>query len=61
MPQTKIFKQLLKSTEDTYLGKPVKKKYQSKYGKFYDKKETKSVAYAIANKLNIKIEKGGAK
>lgn len=57
MPYTKTFKELLKSAEKTYLGKPVKKKYQSLYGKKYNKKEVKSVAFAIARKLNIKIDK----
>jgi len=36
--------------EKTYTGKPVPKKYQSKYGKFYDKKEADEVFYAWLNK-----------
>ena len=57
MPFTKQFKDLLKSTKKTYLGKKVPLKFRKKYGKEYDLKETKSIAFAIANKLNIKIDK----
>jgi len=56
MPYTKTFKELLKGVEKTYLGKPVSKKYRSKYGKRYDKKEIKSVAHAIAKSRGIKID-----
>jgi hypothetical protein len=57
MPYTKEFKELLESTKQTYLGKPVKKEYRKRYGKRYDLGETKQVAFAIAKKLNIKIDK----
>ena len=43
--------------EREYTGKPVPKKYQSKYGKKYDKNEIKSVSYAIARSKGVKIEK----
>lgn len=56
MPKTKDFKKLLKNVEHTYLGKPVKKQYQEKYGKFYDENEIESVAYAIARSRGIKID-----
>jgi hypothetical protein len=61
MPYTKTFKQLMKSTEKTYLGDKVKKPYQKLYGKTYDKKETKQVAFAIAKSRNIKIDYGKKK
>ena len=50
MPKTKKFKKLLASVKKTYIGKSVPIKYQTKYGKKYDLKETKSIAYAIAKK-----------
>ena len=61
MPKTKEFKKLLKNVEQTYLGKPVKKKYKSKYGKFYDDDEIESVAYAIAKSKGIQIHKTKSK
>ena len=61
MPYTKSFLSLLENVEDTYLGKPVKKKYQKKYGKRYDKSEMKSIAYGITRSKLIKTDKGGAK
>ena len=57
MPHSKVFKELLKNMETEYTGKKVPKKFQAKYGKVYDKKETKSVAYAIAKSRKIKINK----
>jgi len=57
MPFTKGFKDLLDSLEETYLGKKVPKQYQKLYGKKYDKKEVKSVAFAIAKSKGIKIDK----
>lgn len=53
MPHTKDFKKILGSVKHTYLGKPVKAMYQNKYGKRYDSKEVKSVAYAIARSRGI--------
>jgi hypothetical protein len=55
MPYTNNFKKLLSATKSEYLGKKVPKKYQKRYGKVFDSKETKSVAFAIANKNKIKI------
>ena len=57
MPHTKAFKELFKNVNETYLGKPVPKKYKKLYGKKYDKKEIKAVAFAIAKSRGIKIEK----
>lgn len=57
MPKTKEFKKLLSSVERTYLGKPVKKEYQKRYGKLYDEDEMESVAIAIAKSRGIKIDK----
>jgi len=57
MPKTKEFKQILESVKKTYLGKPVKKQYQSKYGKKYDLDEIESVAFAIAKSKGIKIDR----
>ena len=59
MPYTKTFKKLLDRVERTYLGKPVPKKYQNRYGKKYDLGEIKSFAYAIAKSKNIKIDRRG--
>lgn len=61
MTYTKTFKELILGVEDTYLGKPVKKKYQKRYGKRYDKSEMKSIAYSIARSKGIKTDKGGVK
>jgi len=57
MPQSKVFRQLLKSMEKEYLGKKVPEKYQDKYGKRYDKSEVKSFSYAVAKSRGIKIDK----
>jgi len=57
MPHSKEFKKLLESTRKTYLYKDVPKRFQHKYGKEYDKKEIKSVAFAIAKSRGIKIDK----
>ena len=57
MPYTKDFTKLLGSVKKTYLGKKVPKKYQSQYGKRYDKEEVKSLSYAIAKSKGIKIDK----
>ena len=56
MPLNKNFIEMWKNVEHTYLGKPVPPKYQSQYGKKYDKKETKQIAFAIANKRGIKTD-----
>lgn len=55
MPKSKEFKELMKNVSKEYLGKPVPLKYQGRYGKVYDKKEVKSVAYAIGNKKHLRI------
>lgn len=57
MPKTKEFKDLIKLVKGTYLGKPVSKKYQKRYGKFYDEDEIESVAYAIARSRGIKTDR----
>lgn len=57
MPYTKDFTKLLGNVKKTYLGKKVPKKYQSQYGKRYDKKEVKSLSYAIAKSKGIKIDR----
>jgi len=61
MPKTQAFKDLMKSVKKTYLGKPVKKKYQKDYGKRYDLDEVESVAYRIAKSRGIKIDKRRSK
>jgi len=53
MPYTKGFKKLLGSLSDSYEGEKVPKEYQKSYGKRYDKKEIKSIAYAIAKSKGI--------
>ena len=55
MPFTKGFKELLGAVKGQYLNEKVPKKYQDKYGKTYDSKEVKSVAFAIAKSKGIKI------
>jgi hypothetical protein len=61
MPKTKQFKDLMKSVKKTYLGKPVKKEYKSKYGSIYDLDEIESIAYGIARSKGIKTDLGGKK
>ena len=58
MPYTKDFSKLLKNLDMEYLGAPVPKKYQERYGKRYDKKDVKSFAYAVAYSKGIKVHKG---
>jgi len=57
MPRTKEFIKLQKAVKKQYLGKPVPKKYQQRYGKRYDLKEVKGIGYAIAKSKKIKIHK----
>lgn len=56
MPHTLGFNKLFASVKKEYLGKKVKPKYQKKYGKTYDKKEVKQVAFAIAKSRGVKID-----
>ena len=56
MPKTKEFIKLKKAIKAEYLGKPVPKKYQKRYGKKYDLKDVKSLAFAIAKTKKIKID-----
>lgn len=56
MPYSKDFLKLLVNLESEYLGKPVPKQYQKKYGKIYDEDEIKSMGFAIARSKHIKIE-----
>ena len=57
MPFTSDFKKLLENVEETYLGEKVPKQYRKKYGKRYDKKEMKPLAFAIAKSKKIRIDK----
>lgn len=57
MPYTKEFKQILRNTKKTYLGKEPSQRYKKRYGLEYDSAETKSIAYAIANSKGIKIDR----
>lgn len=57
MPYSKSFNKLFKNVKEQYLGKPVKKKYQKDYGKKYDLKEVKSVAFRIAKSRGIPIDR----
>ena len=57
MPYTKEFIKLLINLEKEYLGKPVPKEYQARYGKIYDEDEIKSMGFAIAKSKGIRIEK----
>jgi len=54
---SKKLQKLLKSTEEYYKGKKVPKPYQKKYGKTYDKKEARSIAYAIAKRQGWKVNR----
>lgn len=56
MPTTKDFKKLLKNVEGTYLGEQVPKKFQTEYGKIYNKKDIKSLAIRIAKSRGVKID-----
>lgn len=56
MPKSKAFKKLLANVEETYLGKPVEKRFRKRYGLIYDKRETESLAFAIAKSKGIKID-----
>jgi len=57
MPKTKGFKELEKNVKETYLGKKVPKKYQKRYGKFYDEDEILPLSYSIAKSKGIIIDK----
>jgi hypothetical protein len=57
----KAYERLAEKVAAYYVGKPVPKKYQSKYGTTYDEKEAKSVGFAVATKLlgRPKYSEGG--
>jgi hypothetical protein len=57
----KAYERLAEKVAAYYVGKPVPKKYQSKYGTTYDKKEARSVGFAVATKVlgQPKYSKGG--
>lgn len=50
MPLNKEGRKLKKLFELEYTGKPVPRKYQSRYGKVYSKKEADSVFFAFERK-----------
>jgi len=54
MPLSKDFKELKKNVSKNYLGKPVPKQFQNRYGKKYDKEDITSFSYAIAKSRRIK-------
>ena len=56
MPLTSEFKELRKNVRLNYFGKPVPKKYQSKYGKKYNLNDVNSLSYAIAKSKGIKTD-----
>lgn len=58
MPKSKAFRQLYAALSREYLGDKVPRKYQSRYGKRYDKSDVKSFAYAVAKSKGIPIERG---
>lgn len=57
MPKTREFLRLRSSVKHAYLGKKVPKKYQSRYGKRYDKRDITGLSYAIAKSKGIKIDR----
>ena len=57
MPKTKEFLKLEKAVKKQYLGKSVPRKYQARYGKFYDKEEVEGISFAIAKSKGIRIDK----
>ena len=57
MPHTKEFNKLQKNIREEYLGKPVPKRFQNRYGKRYDEEDVEEVSFAVANKLGIKKDK----
>lgn len=57
MPKSKDFYKLRKSVRNTYLGKPVPRKYRERYGKKYDLEDVDRVVFAIAKRRGIKIDK----
>ncbi len=54
---SKKLTKLLSSTEKYYKGRKVPKAYQKKYGKTYDKKEARSIGYAIAKREGWKVNR----
>jgi hypothetical protein len=56
MPYSREFLSLLINLEKEYLGKPVPREYQKKYGKYYEENEIKSMGFAIAKSRGIKID-----
>jgi HEPN domain-containing protein len=54
MPKSRKFRELLASTEKSYAGKKVPKKYQERYGKVYSEDEAQSIGFAIAGKKGWK-------
>jgi len=56
MPKTRKFKKLFLSVKKQYLGKPVPKLYQKRYGKVYGRKDITGMSYAIAKSKGIRID-----
>ena len=57
MPTSSAFNKMYESVKKTYLHKDVPVKFKAKYGKKYQAKEIKLVAYAIAKSRGIPVEK----
>jgi len=57
MPHAAQFDKLMRNVKLEYLGKPVPLKYQNRYGKKYDIKEMKPLAFAIAKSRKMRIDK----
>ena len=57
MPKTKQFGKLFRSVKRQYLGRPVPKQYQKRYGKVYGKKDVTGFSYAIAKSRGIRIDR----
>jgi hypothetical protein len=57
MPLSKDFLKLEKRIEENYLGRPVPTRFKKMYGKKYNKKDIRSLTYAIAKARGIRIER----
>lgn len=56
MPKSNEFYRLRNTLAQTYLGKPVPKKYRKRYGKKYDLTDINEFTFALAKAKGIEVD-----
>ena len=55
MSKSEQFLRLMRKVKKDYTGREVPPEQRSKYGKFYDEKESERIAFAVAKKLGWNV------